>query len=106
MPFTTIFGHESAVAALRRALAEEQIAGTYLFVGPQGVGKTALAMAFAEAAACLNPQLDPFEACGICNSCRLARTGQQPEILLISPPGEQTQIWQFWDRDGKPQGAL
>jgi DNA polymerase-3 subunit delta' len=106
MPFSSLFDLKPALKSLTKALSGDQIAGTYLFVGPQGVGKTALAMAFAEAAACLSPQKDPFESCGKCDSCRLARSGQQPEILLISPPGEQTQIWQFWDRDGKPQGAL
>ena len=32
--------------------------------------------------------------------------GTQPEIATIYPAGEQMQIWQFWDRDNKPQGIL
>jgi DNA polymerase-3 subunit delta' len=70
------------------------------------VGKTALAQAFGEAAACLNPAGDPFDACGTCDSCRRAAAGQQPEIAIVRPAGEQTQIWQFWDRDNKPAGLL
>src|SRR5258708_38767343 len=106
MPFSEVFGHVSAVRSLQRALVADQLAGTYLFAGPQGVGKTTLSLAFGAAAACLRPRPDPFDACGECDSCRRAAVGAQPEIVLIAPAGDQTQIWQFWDRDGKPPGAL
>ncbi len=106
MSFASIFGLDGAVHALRRALAEDRLPGTYLFVGPQGVGKAALAHAFAEAACCLDPARDPFDACGKCDSCVRAAKGQQPEIVHIEPAGDQMQIWQFWDRDGKPPGVL
>ncbi|HXG23934.1 MAG TPA: hypothetical protein VNJ09_05210 [Chthonomonadales bacterium] len=106
MPFASIFGHNRAVCALQKALAEDMLVGAYLLVGPPGVGKTTLALAFAEAAACLHPHSDPFDACGECDSCRRARANAHPEITLIPPAGEQTQIWQFWDRDGRPPGIL
>ena len=106
MGFRDLFGHDSAVRALQKGLASDQLPGTYLFTGPQGVGKTTLALAFAEAAACLSPKALPFDSCGECDSCRRARTGDHPEIALIPPAGDQTQIWQFWDRDGRPSGIL
>ena len=106
MTLSKIMGHASAVRALQHALDADQIAGTYLFTGPEGVGKTTLALAFAKAAACLNPIRSPFDACGVCESCRRVASASQPEIVLIPPAGDQTQIWQFWDRDGKPGGKL
>jgi DNA polymerase III subunit delta' len=106
MSFSSLFGIDPAIAALQRALRNEQVAGTYLFVGPQGVGKTSLALALAQAAACLSPTIAPCDACGVCDSCLRAIAGQHPEINLISPAGDQTQIWQFWDRDNKPRGIL
>jgi len=106
MGFRDVFGHESAVRALQKALAANQLPGTYLFTGPQGIGKTTLALAFAEAAACLAPPTESLDSCGQCDSCRRARAGEHPEIALISPAGDQTQIWQFWDRDGRPAGIL
>src|SRR5213593_1520947 len=93
MLLSQVFGHESAIASLRKALRAGQLAGTYLFSGPQGVGKTALAQAFATAAACLRPRTDPFDGCGECDSCRRALAGRQPEIVLVPPAGDQTQIW-------------
>jgi DNA polymerase-3 subunit delta' len=106
MKLSELFGLESPVRALRRALGSGQLAGTYLFVGPPHIGKTTLALAFAQAAACLTPVQDPVDACGQCESCRRVRTGSQPEIVLISPAGDQTQIWQFWDRENRPDGIL
>ncbi|MGC8667102.1 MAG: ATP-binding protein [Chthonomonadales bacterium] len=106
MRFGDIIGHEPAIRVLRRALAYGEDTGTFLILGEAGVGKTALAEAFAAAAACLSPQREPFDACGECASCRRAVVGAQPEIVTIAPAGEQTQIWQFWDREGKPPGVL
>ncbi len=103
---STVFGQDAAVAALRRALNSNSLVGAYLMVGQAGVGKSALALAFARAAACLNPNLHPFDGCGMCDSCRLCESGSNPDILTISPAGEQTQIWQLWDRDNKPPGVL
>jgi DNA polymerase-3 subunit delta' len=106
MPFSSLFGLDQPIKSLRNALAHDQIAGTYLFTGPQGVGKTAFALAFAQAAACTSPRRDPFDACGECESCRRLETGTHPEVHLIAPAGEQTQIWQFWDRDNRPPGIM
>ena len=106
MTLSGIIGHAGAVRALQHALEADQIAGTYLFTGPEGVGKTTLALAFAKAAACLDPSRSPFDACGVCESCRRVASASQPEIVIIPPAGDQTQIWQFWDRDGKPGGKL
>ncbi len=106
MSFSSILGNRPAIRALQNALAEDRLPATYIFAGPQGVGKTTLALSFAQAVACLSPNLDPFDACGTCDSCRTFIAGSHPEIVLIPPAGDQTQIWQFWDRDGKPAGAL
>src|SRR5579884_472304 len=101
-PLSSLFGQDSAVRALRKALESDCLPGTYLFVGAPGLGKGALARAFAQAAACLSPRRDPFDACDVCESCRRAQVGTQPEIVTILPAGEQIQIWQFWDRENRP----
>jgi len=102
-----IFGQDIAVGALRKALRSNELPGSYLIVGADGTGKFALAKAFAQAATCVSPHEDPFDSCGVCDSCRRAESGSQPDILTIRPAGEQIQIWQFWDRPGRQTpGAL
>jgi DNA polymerase-3 subunit delta' len=98
----SIVGQEIAVGALRRALESERLPGTFLFVGQDGVGKSAVARAFAQAAACLSPKFDPFDACGACDSCLRLEADVHPEIVTVSPAGESLQIWQLWDRPGRP----
>lgn len=99
---SSLFDQAAAIGALRRALESDCLAGAYLFVGPQGVGKGTLAKAFAQAICCRDPRREPFDSCGVCESCRRVEAGTHPEIVSIAPAGEQTQIWQFWDRDNRP----
>ena len=108
MPFLdSLVGQEAAVSALRKALEGGTLPGAYLFLGAPGVGKGTLARAFAQAVACTNPRLTPFDGCGECDSCRRMETNTQPEIVTVQPAGDQMQIWQFWDRDNRPtRGVL
>ena len=101
-----IIGHEAARRVLWGALERNEVAGSYLLKGPTGVGKATLARAYAQAAACPQPARDPFGACEQCLSCKMAMRGDHPEIVSIAPAGDQTQIWQFWDRPGRPPGVL
>lgn len=52
MPFAELVGHEAAVRLLQGQIKQDRLSGTYLFVGPEGIGKRALAVAFAEELGC------------------------------------------------------
>lgn len=89
MPFRDIVGHQQALTALRRALHVGRLPTGYLFVGPPHVGKTTLALAFAQAANCeqlINPN-DPetLDACGECSSCRRIAAEIYPDLRVIRP---------------------
>lgn len=105
-PFDELFHLEAPIRVLWGALERAQAASAYLLRGPTGVGKTTLAVSYAQAAACLEPRHQPYRACGYCESCRRVAAGLQPEVVLIQPAGEQTQIWQLWDRERRPPGLL
>ena len=60
-------------------------AGAYLLVGPRGVGKSLVARRFAERLVC--PQLGAH--IGECSSCRRARSGHHPDVVLVSPTQRQ-----------------
>lgn len=94
-PLNSIIGQAPAIASLRRALEREALPQTLLFVGPEGVGKTATALAL------LKERLgnDPL-------TCRRIDEGQHPDISRIAPDGDLTRIWQLWSRPGHPAGAL
>lgn len=75
----TVLGQENAISLLRRQLATDRLANTYLFLGPGGSGKKTAAMAFATAVLCP----EEMEGCGVCSACRRIDAGAHPDIHLI-----------------------
>jgi hypothetical protein len=70
-----LFGHENAKALLRRVQAH-----TFLFTGPEKVGRRQAAKWFA---ALLNCESQALEPCGVCPSCRLFETPDHPDYREI-----------------------
>lgn len=83
-----IIGQEKAVALLESSLKKGRLSHAYLFLGPEGVGKKALALELAKAVNCL--QSEP--PCGQCNSCRRISSGHHADVIsynLISQGEDQ-----------------
>jgi DNA polymerase-3 subunit delta' len=88
-----ILGQPYAVRVLENALQNDRLAGSYLFVGPDGVGKATAARQFAKM------------LCGaISDSEPLARAidaGTLPDVRSLDPPPSRiTSIAQVWPRPG------
>lgn len=100
--FSQIIGQDQAAAILKQAVAEDRITGTYLFTGPEHVGKTAAALAVAQAVNCTGNRTDPADGCGECRSCRAIADGVHPDVRCAAPsgPSRTLRIPQFWPRDG------
>ncbi|MBO8127827.1 MAG: DNA polymerase III subunit delta' [Peptococcaceae bacterium] len=82
MRFSDIPGQSIARRYLGRILQQGRVAQAYIFTGPQGVGKEALATAFGRALLCLNPDGDG--ACGQCEGCRKVQAGMHPDHHFIN----------------------
>lgn len=98
-----IVGHEWATGFLRRAVSSGNVGHAYLFTGPPGVGKTALARALAAALLCQGEGEPP---CGMCRACHLTAGGNHPDlhILVSERVGASLKIEQV--RDLQHQLAL
>ncbi len=80
-----VWGHDTAVASLRRELAAGRVGHAYLIAGPDGVGKEAFAQAFALALHCqAHPDGDPSAPCGTCLACRKIARGVHPDVQTFS----------------------
>ncbi len=78
-------------AAWQRLLAtRSRPAQALLLTGPRGVGKGALALAWAQALLCEAPQPDGA-ACGQCAACHWFETGGHPDFRLVSLQEKTTQ---------------
>ncbi|MFO7169102.1 MAG: DNA polymerase III subunit delta' [Chloroflexota bacterium] len=74
-----IVGHEWAVDFLRRSIAGGRAAHAYLLSGPEGVGKSLLALRLAQAVNC---EADGPDPCLSCRSCRRIERGNHPDVRV------------------------
>ncbi len=80
MGWNRVIGQRRVKELLRRTLKSGQVAHAYLFYGPDGVGKDAMAIEFARTLNCLTKS---DEACDRCASCKKVNSLQHPNIQLI-----------------------
>lgn len=83
-----VVGHAAAVRLLQHGLTGGHLAHAYLLLGPPNIGKTSLALAFAQALLCEDATARAEgRACGVCPGCRKARERSHPDLRVIEPDG-------------------
>ena len=83
MRFCEIVGQEDVKKRLRQSVQEGRIAHAQLFSGISGVGKLALAIAYAQYLAC--PHRTQNDSCGQCPSCLQYQKLQHPDLHFVFP---------------------
>jgi len=92
MGFERIIGQENVKEILRKILAGGRLSKSYIFHGPEGVGKDAMAIEFAKAINCLNETKIP---CDTCTNCRQFGSLVHPDFRLIYPTSSKEQEKDF-----------
>ena len=83
-------GLEQPVAELRSALASGRLGHAWLFAGPEGVGKAALARRLAQALQCGRPAAERAggaDPCRECRDCRRVEAGEAPDVERVAIGG-------------------
>jgi DNA polymerase III subunit delta' len=80
MSWSSIVGQQRVIRLLRTLYEADRLPHAFLFHGPPGVGKEAVAL---ELTRVLNCESGRWEVCGTCRSCKLMRTLQHPHLKLI-----------------------
>lgn len=80
MAFRDVINQDHAVMLLRGAARGGRVSHAYLLVGPAGVGRRTLALAFAQTLNCERPDGD---ACGECRACRRIADGNHPDVRIL-----------------------
>ena len=83
MQFCEIIGQETVKNRLRQAVSEGRIPHAQLFAGPSGIGKLALAIAYAQYIACPNRTAE--DSCGKCPTCLQYSKLQHPDLHFAFP---------------------
>ena len=81
--FKDVIGQEALKEKMRREVDEGQIPHAQLLCGPSGVGKLALALAYARYLCCTNRT--DGEACGHCQSCKQWDQLMHPDVHFMFP---------------------
>ncbi len=81
MSFGKIKGQLEPIEILKSAIENRRLAASYLFSGPEGVGKNLVAREFAKAVNCLGQQ--GLAPCDECASCRKVEAGNHPDVHFI-----------------------
>jgi len=81
-----VVGNRHAQTLLERAVLTDTVSHAYLLTGPEAIGKTTLALAFATLLQCQNRAPGSAEACGECVACRKMAHGTHPDVTLVKPP--------------------
>ena len=90
LSFTSLAGQQKAKTVLGRSLGSERMPHAFLFRGPDGVGKKLAALLVAARLNCLMP--DGGSGCGTCSSCRKLRSGNHPDVVMVSPENGSIKI--------------
>lgn len=92
MTWQGIEGHDDVAAQFSAALERDRLASTFLFVGPQGIGKRTFAIKFAQSLFCPMRPLKDMNPCGQCPACRQVKAETHPDLILVSKPAERRDI--------------
>lgn len=86
--YQDVIGHQEELKFLKNILQSQRIAHAFLFYGPAGIGKEYIALQFATALLCKNP--NNGEACGTCDSCNRIQHQSHPNLIRIEQKESDT----------------
>jgi len=83
MQFSTIVGQEEIKQRLINTVKDNRVSHAQLFLGPEGSGSLALAVAYAQYVSCEDKL--PDDSCGVCSSCRKYQKLVHPDLHFSYP---------------------
>jgi DNA polymerase-3 subunit delta' len=92
MSWKQVQGRDDVIAAFSRAAGRGRLAHAYLFVGPEGVGKSSFARELAKALLCDSAPPGRLEACDRCAACKLVDAGTHPDLFAVRRPEDKQEF--------------
>jgi len=88
MSFNDIIGHDEEIAFLKDVLRGNRISSSYIFTGPDSVGKRTVAINFAKALNCMGDE----KPCEACLRCKKVDSLNFPDLFIVEPQGKEGAI--------------
>lgn len=83
MQFKDIIGHKEVKQRFIQTVRENRVSHAQLLIGPKGVGKLSMAIAFAQYVSCLDKKDN--DSCGVCSSCKKYAKLVHPDLHFVFP---------------------
>lgn len=96
MKFSDVIGQENIKARLIQSVKNSRVSHAQLFLGPEGSGKLALAIAYAQYINCR--QRTGSDSCGECPSCIKYEKLIHPDLHFIYPTAKPTNAPKAYDK--------
>jgi DNA polymerase-3 subunit delta' len=87
--FSSLTEQTAVAGQLQRSLQRGRVAHAYLFAGPAGSGKAAVAKTLAKALNCLDAE---YDCCDACLSCRQVDKKEHPDVYWVQPESKSRRI--------------
>lgn len=100
--FSKVIGHNNIKEYFSRAINADKVSHSYIFEGPEGVGKKMIAMEFAKMILCENKQNNT--ACNKCKSCHMIEAHTHPDIIVVNKDTKVTKIDTIRDKVVREMG--
>lgn len=82
MSFENLIGNEEVKDILNKTIKNNKLTHSYMFIGPNGIGKTLFAKEFAKMILCESVEKKP---CHKCKSCLELENTNHPDLIIIEP---------------------
>jgi DNA polymerase-3 subunit delta' len=92
MAWNGILGHDDVVAQFRRVLQRGRLGSSFLFVGPEGIGKRRFALGLAQALLCSVRDESLMDPCGTCPTCVQVRALTHPDLDYVCKPEDKAYL--------------
>ncbi|MBQ7535933.1 MAG: DNA polymerase III subunit delta' [Stomatobaculum sp.] len=79
--FSDILGQDAVKRHFTAAVVSDRVSHAYMLTGEAGMGKSALAGAFAAMLLC---ERDPLHPCGVCHACRQVSADTHPDLIRVT----------------------
>ncbi len=90
MQFKEVVGHKNIKEKLIHTIKENRVSHAQLFLGSEGSGNLALAIAYAQYVSCENKQEN--DSCGVCPSCIKFQKLVHPDLHFVFPVSTSKEI--------------
>lgn len=92
MLWDALLGHQQQKGWFETALENGRLASSFLFVGPDGIGKRTFAVLLAKGLLCRQSPPQSLAACGRCEDCVQVDAGTHPDLLTVAKPADKANI--------------